>query len=178
MNPANKASSWPPPEPCDNVPDFARNTYVPQNLYTSSNTYNPPDNFNPTNTYSPRESYNSQNTRYLANDYNPPYAYNPRNAYDPPSASSARNNNNPQNFYNPPSASNSLTNNESPASTNSAGTSTRKAAPILVAVFGKTGAGKTSFIKSVTGLDLKVGHSLESCTYAHPNTHALSNFTF
>ncbi len=35
--------------------------------------------------------------------------------------------------------------------------------PIVIAVFGKTGAGKTSFIKSVTGMDLEVGHDLESC---------------
>jgi len=43
------------------------------------------------------------------------------------------------------------------------GTSTAIAPPILVAVFGKTGTGKTSFIKSVTGWDLKIGHGLESC---------------
>lgn len=36
---------------------------------------------------------------------------------------------------------------------------------ILVAVMGMTGAGKTSFIKEVTGLDeMEIGHGLESCT--------------
>jgi len=35
--------------------------------------------------------------------------------------------------------------------------------PIVIAVFGQTGTGKTSFIKAVTGQDLKVGHSLTSC---------------
>ncbi|OBT73212.1 hypothetical protein VF21_08693 [Pseudogymnoascus sp. 05NY08] len=36
--------------------------------------------------------------------------------------------------------------------------------PIVIAVFGKTGTGKTSFINAVTGRDLKVGHGLTSCT--------------
>jgi len=35
--------------------------------------------------------------------------------------------------------------------------------PIVIAVFGQTGTGKTSFIKAVTGRDLQVGHSLTSC---------------
>lgn len=36
---------------------------------------------------------------------------------------------------------------------------------ILVAVMGMTGAGKTSFIRELTGLDeMEVGHGLESCT--------------
>ncbi|KAH7095980.1 P-loop containing nucleoside triphosphate hydrolase protein [Paraphoma chrysanthemicola] len=36
---------------------------------------------------------------------------------------------------------------------------------ILVAVMGMTGAGKTYFIKQITGLDeMEVGHGLESCT--------------
>jgi len=35
--------------------------------------------------------------------------------------------------------------------------------PIIIAVFGKTGTGKSSFIKGVTGQDLKIGHGLESC---------------
>ncbi|KFZ02161.1 hypothetical protein V500_00399 [Pseudogymnoascus sp. VKM F-4518 (FW-2643)] len=43
--------------------------------------------------------------------------------------------------------------------------------PIVVAVFGKTGTGKTSFINSVTGRDLKVGHGLTSCT---EDVHAVS----
>lgn len=37
--------------------------------------------------------------------------------------------------------------------------------PIVIAVFGQTGTGKTSFIKAVTGKDLRVGHSLESCEF-------------
>ncbi|KAH6674426.1 P-loop containing nucleoside triphosphate hydrolase protein [Halenospora varia] len=36
--------------------------------------------------------------------------------------------------------------------------------PIVIAVFGQTGTGKTSFIKTVTGQDLEVGHNLTSCT--------------
>ncbi|KAG0649196.1 GTP-binding A [Hyphodiscus hymeniophilus] len=36
--------------------------------------------------------------------------------------------------------------------------------PIVIAVFGQTGTGKTSFIKAVTGKDLQIGHSLTSCT--------------
>ncbi|KFY65804.1 hypothetical protein V496_02325 [Pseudogymnoascus sp. VKM F-4515 (FW-2607)] len=43
--------------------------------------------------------------------------------------------------------------------------------PIVIAVFGKTGTGKTSFINSVTGRDLKVGHGLTSCT---DEVHAVS----
>jgi hypothetical protein len=34
--------------------------------------------------------------------------------------------------------------------------------PIVIAVFGQTGTGKTSFIKAVTGVDLEVGHGLTS----------------
>ncbi|KFX88791.1 hypothetical protein V490_07401 [Pseudogymnoascus sp. VKM F-3557] len=44
------------------------------------------------------------------------------------------------------------------------GTAEDKKKPIVIAVFGKTGTGKTSFIKAVTGKDLKVGHGLTSCT--------------
>jgi GTPase SAR1 family protein len=36
--------------------------------------------------------------------------------------------------------------------------------PIIIVVFGQTGAGKTSFIKAATGEDLKIGHDLSSCT--------------
>lgn len=39
--------------------------------------------------------------------------------------------------------------------------------PIVIALFGQTGTGKTSFIKAVTGKDLKVGHSLTSCENFH-----------
>jgi hypothetical protein len=35
--------------------------------------------------------------------------------------------------------------------------------PIVIAVFGQTGTGKTSFVKAVTGKKLKIGHSLTSC---------------
>lgn len=35
--------------------------------------------------------------------------------------------------------------------------------PIVIAVFGQTGTGKTSFIKAVTGEDLQIGHTLTSC---------------
>ena len=41
--------------------------------------------------------------------------------------------------------------------------------PIVIAVFGQTGTGKTSFIKAVTGEDLKVGHDLTSCSTHYPS---------
>lgn len=34
--------------------------------------------------------------------------------------------------------------------------------PIVIAVFGQTGTGKTSFIKAATGVELAVGHTLSS----------------
>lgn len=40
--------------------------------------------------------------------------------------------------------------------------------PIVIAVFGKTGTGKTSFINAVTEEGLVVGHNLESCKYYLP----------
>ncbi|PUU73233.1 P-loop containing nucleoside triphosphate hydrolase protein [Tuber borchii] len=36
--------------------------------------------------------------------------------------------------------------------------------PVLIAVMGKTGTGKTSFINAITEEGLKVGHGLDSCT--------------
>lgn len=39
--------------------------------------------------------------------------------------------------------------------------------PIVIAVFGQTGTGKTSLIKAVTGEDLEIGHSLTSCKFSH-----------
>ena len=35
--------------------------------------------------------------------------------------------------------------------------------PIMIAVVGKTRAGKTSFINAVTGMSLAVGHDLDPC---------------
>ncbi|EXA29334.1 hypothetical protein FOVG_19158 [Fusarium oxysporum f. sp. pisi HDV247] len=35
---------------------------------------------------------------------------------------------------------------------------------ILIAVMGMTGAGKTTFISKITGLDMEIGHGLKSCT--------------
>ncbi|MCJ1435575.1 hypothetical protein MMC27_004949 [Xylographa pallens] len=35
---------------------------------------------------------------------------------------------------------------------------------IVIAVFGLTGAGKSSFISKLTGKDLRIGHGLQSCT--------------
>ena len=34
---------------------------------------------------------------------------------------------------------------------------------IVIAVFGLTGAGKSSFISKLTGMDLQIGHGLQSC---------------
>ena len=38
-----------------------------------------------------------------------------------------------------------------------------KALPELVLVLGKTGVGKSTFIKAATGLAVEVGHSIKSC---------------
>jgi len=38
--------------------------------------------------------------------------------------------------------------------------------PVLIAVMGKTGTGKTSFVNAVTGKGLTVGHGLEACEYS------------
>ena len=40
--------------------------------------------------------------------------------------------------------------------------------PIVIAVFGETGTGKTSFIHSVTDVELEVGHDLASCKIILP----------
>ena len=40
--------------------------------------------------------------------------------------------------------------------------------PIVIAVFGQTGTGKTSFIRAVTGANLQVGHGLTSCKTCPP----------
>ena len=37
--------------------------------------------------------------------------------------------------------------------------------PIMIAVVGKTRAGKTSFINAVTGMSLAVGHDLDPCEF-------------
>jgi predicted GTPase len=39
--------------------------------------------------------------------------------------------------------------------------------PILVAVMGQTGTGKSSFINKATGASLLVGHALSPCTRSH-----------
>jgi len=38
--------------------------------------------------------------------------------------------------------------------------------PVLIAVMGKTGTGKTSFVNAVTGRGLTVGHGLKACEYS------------
>ncbi|PPR03108.1 hypothetical protein CVT24_012413 [Panaeolus cyanescens] len=38
------------------------------------------------------------------------------------------------------------------------------ATDIIIAVMGPTGAGKSTFIKTVSGYDVKIGHTLDSCT--------------
>ena len=40
---------------------------------------------------------------------------------------------------------------------------TLKEADILIGVMGMTSVGKTSFVKQITDLDMKVGHGLDSC---------------
>jgi polynucleotide 5'-kinase involved in rRNA processing len=79
---------------------------------------------------------------------------------------------------NPPSASNPSTRGGALASNDAASTTMRKGPPTIVAVFGKTGVGKTTFINSVTGLDLKVGHNLGSCKCSRPNIDTLPDLAF
>ena len=38
--------------------------------------------------------------------------------------------------------------------------------PVLIAVMGKTGTGKTSFVNAITGGGLTIGHGLVSCEYS------------
>jgi len=38
--------------------------------------------------------------------------------------------------------------------------------PVLIAIMGKTGTGKTSFVNALTGKGLTVGHGLEACEYS------------
>lgn len=45
--------------------------------------------------------------------------------------------------------------------------------PIVIAVFGRTGTGKSSLIKSVSGQDVNVGHGLTSCKAAYPKLQTL-----
>ena len=40
-----------------------------------------------------------------------------------------------------------------------------KKTDILIGVMGMTGVGKTTFIKQITDLDMKIGHGLQSCKY-------------
>ena len=37
--------------------------------------------------------------------------------------------------------------------------------PQVVLVLGKTGVGKSTFIKAATGLDVKIGNALDTCGY-------------
>ena len=37
--------------------------------------------------------------------------------------------------------------------------------PQVVLVLGKTGVGKSTFIKAATGLDVKIGNALDTCKY-------------
>ena len=46
------------------------------------------------------------------------------------------------------------------------GRETNKQTPSLVLVLGKTGVGKSTFIKAATGLDIEIGNSLNSCEIA------------
>jgi hypothetical protein len=49
--------------------------------------------------------------------------------------------------------------------TDQVGEDNKNKRPIIVAVFGQTGVGKTSFIKAVSGKDVRVGHDLNSCEF-------------
>ena len=44
-----------------------------------------------------------------------------------------------------------------------------KESDILIGVMGMTGVGKTSFVRQITGLDLTVGHGLDSCKLSRNN---------
>lgn len=49
---------------------------------------------------------------------------------------------------------------------------------ILIAVFGMTGTGKTTFIEKVSGQKLNVGHNLHSCSFPHQlSVHQRSQFS-
>ena len=42
--------------------------------------------------------------------------------------------------------------------------------PVMIAVMGKTGTGKTSFVNAITEKGLIVGHELDSCEYSPSTT--------
>ena len=53
-----------------------------------------------------------------------------------------------------------------PSSADPSNAQTRPSQPRkIIVVFGRTGAGKTSLIKAATGVDLEVGHNLNSCEH-------------
>jgi len=43
--------------------------------------------------------------------------------------------------------------------------------PVYIAVIGRTGAGKTTFISEATGNDLVIGNGLDACVYPIPKVH-------
>jgi len=91
----------------------------------------------------------------------PPTTFDQRDGYNNPNPTGtprARNDSSPSN---PSTKDRPVTSNEI------ANLNARKAAPTLVAVFGKTGTGKTTFIKSVTGLNLNTSDKLASCKCCH-----------
>ena len=46
---------------------------------------------------------------------------------------------------------------------------------IVIAVFGQTGTGKSSFISKLTGKDLQIGHGLQSCKLPLVNSASLNH---
>ena len=42
---------------------------------------------------------------------------------------------------------------------------------VLIGVMGMTGVGKTSFIRELTELDMKVGHDLDPCKFSATHRH-------
>jgi hypothetical protein len=116
-----------------------------------------------------REIYNNPTVKMsvaeppLAQARRPPplTTFDQRDGYNNPNPNGTPRARNDSSFSNPSIKDRSVTSNEF------ANSNVRKAAPTLVAVFGKTGTGKTTFIKSVTGLNLTTSDKLASCKCCH-----------
>jgi hypothetical protein len=164
-------------------------TYSPQSnfdgmeaIYDSSTGNFNPSNSNFLNAYNPRDTdkiaiddspqpptsndsleiYNNPTVKIsLDEPPPPPTTFDQRDGYNNPNPNGTPRARNDSSFSNPSIEDRSVTSNEI------ANSNVRKAAPTLVAVFGKTGTGKTTFIKSVTGLNLITSDKLASCKCCH-----------
>jgi hypothetical protein len=166
-------------------PSSAFTSSVTHNSARSSNLADGPPPPPPYRTtyYSP-DSYNNPDSNNLPNGpppppsitFNKPYTYNipnPNNIHDPPPPPPKSSFAQPYNSGDAgpdlqtgqlvSTMSNlSITCNNSAANIITVKPNSANHLPTLVAVFGKTGTGKTTFISSVAGLNLKAGHNLAS----------------